>query len=294
MILKNPELERVEPSFGNSFTLHKFEAGNNQNSTPKWHFHPELEIVFIKEGSGKRHIGNHISQYDNGDLIMVGPNLPHYGFTDRFSGTKTEIIVQMKEDFLGKDMFNKIELLSIAKLFERSKSGLSFFGNTKTEVGQRLESLFYMTHFERLIEVLKIFHILANSREVTVLNATGIVLETTHSRATQLDEIFSYVRKEFQNEIALEDVSKLINMTEPSFCRFFKKNTNKTFIEFLNEYRITHACKLLAETDMSITDICFESGFNNFSHFNNYFRRVTAKSPSEYRKYLSLTVVHEV
>ncbi len=294
MVAKNPELERIEPSFGSSFTLYKFEAGQNENAVPKWHFHPEMEIVYIKGGSGKRHIGNHISQYDNGDLIMVGPNLPHYGFTERFSGTKTEIIIQMREDFMGKDFFSKTEMASIGKLFERSKSGLSFSGNVKSDVGQRLESLFYMTHFERLIELIKIFHILANSREVTVLNASGMVLETTQSRATQLDEIFSFVRKEFQNEISLQKVSKLISMTEPSFCRFFKKNTNKTFIEFLNEFRISHACKLLAETDMSITDICFESGFNNFSHFNSYFKRVTSKSPSEYRKYLSLTVVHEV
>lgn len=288
-----PQLEKIEPTFGNSFTFRKFEQGITQNTIPKWHFHPELEIVYIKEGSGKRHIGNHISQFYNGDLIMVGPNLPHYGFTDRFSGTKTEIIVQLKEDFIGKDIISKIELNSIAHLFEKSKSGLSFSGNTKDDVGHRLESLFYMNNFERLIEVLQILNILSHSKEVEVLNASGIVLETTHSRASQLDEIFNYVRNEFQNDITLQQISKVANMTEPSFCRFFKKNTGKTFIEFVNEFRISHACKLLADTDLSITEICFESGFNNFSHFNNYFKRITGKNPSEYRKYLSLMVVIE-
>ena len=119
----------------------KFEAGTTENSIPKWHFHPELEIAYIKEGSGKRHIGNHISQYYNGDLIMVGANLPHFGFTDRFSGTKTEVIMQFRADFLGEDFIKKIEMVNIARLFERAKSGLSFTGNTKTEIGERFESI---------------------------------------------------------------------------------------------------------------------------------------------------------
>jgi AraC-like DNA-binding protein len=294
MLKSLPLLEHIEPSYGNSFTLNKFEPGISDNSAPKWHFHPEVELVFIKEGSGKRHIGNHISQYYNGDLIMVGPNLPHYGFTDRFSGTKTEIVLQFKEDFLGNAFFDKIELQVINRLIEKSKSGLSFSGNAKTEVGERLESLFYMNHFEKLIELLKILFILANTREVEVLNATGIILETTTAKASRLDEIFSYVRKEFQNEITLEEVADQANMTVPSFCRFFKTNTGKTFISFLNEFRITHACKLLAETELSVTNICFESGFNNFSHFTKIFKRVTNMSPSEYRKLLGQMVVHEV
>ena len=291
---QHPELERIEPSYGNSFALRKFESGIKENIAPKWHFHPEIELVFIENGSGKRHIGNHISQYSNGDLIMVGPNLPHFGFTDRFSGTKKEIIVQFREDFMGTGIFDKIEHSPIGRLFEKSKSGLSFFGNTKTEVGQRLESLFYMNNFEKLTELFKILYLLSQSREVDLLNAAGVVLETTPQRATQLDEVFSFIRKEFHNEIRLEAVAALINMTVPSFCRFFKKNTGKTFVAFLNDFRITHACKLLAETTSPITDICFESGFNNFSHFNACFRATTGMSPTAYRKHLRLTVVHDV
>jgi AraC-like DNA-binding protein len=290
--MKNqPFLEHIEPSYGSSFTILKFEAGTAENSIPKWHFHPELEIVFIKEGSGKRHIGNHISQYYNGDLIVVGPNLPHYGFTDRFSGSKTEIILQLKEDFLGKDFFSKIEFQNIQRFIEKSKAGLSFSGNTKSEVGQRLESMFYMSNFEKLLELLKILHTLANSRELEVLNATGVVLETNSHKAGRLDTIFTHVRKQFQEEITLEEIAQLANMTVPSFCRFFKSNTGKTFIEFLNEFRITHACKLLSDTELSVTDICFECGFNNFSHFTKFFRRVTNMSPTEYRKLLGNNVV---
>ena len=290
----HPELERIEPSYGNSIALRKFEAGIKDTTAPKWHFHPEIELVFIENGSGKRHIGNHISQYSNGDLIMVGPNLPHFGFTDRFSGTKKEIIVQFREDFLGDQIFHKIEMSPIGRLFDKSRSGLSFYGNTRSEVGQRLESLFYMNNFEKLTELIKIFYLLSQSREVEMLNAAGVVLETTAQRVTQLDEVFSHVRKEFHNEIRLETVASLINLTVPSFCRFFKKNTGKTFVEFVNDFRITHACKLLAETNSPITDICFESGFNNFSHFNSCFRNSTGMSPTAYRKHLRLTVVHDL
>lgn len=292
--MKNqPFLEHIEPSYGNSFTILKFEAGSLENSIPKWHFHPELEIVYIKEGSGKRHIGNHISQYFNGDLIVVGPNLPHYGFTDRFSGSKTEIILQLREDFLGKDFFSKIEFMNIHRFIEKSKAGLSFSGNTKGEIGQRLESMFYMSNFEKLLELLKILQTLANSREVEVLNAKGVVLETNSHKAGRLDVIFSFVRKHFQDEITLDEIAQLANMTVPSFCRFFKNNTGKTFIEFLNEFRITHACKLLSDTALSVTDICFECGFNNFSHFTKFFKRVTNMSPTEYRKLLGNVVISE-
>jgi AraC-like DNA-binding protein len=272
----------------------KFEAGTAINSEPKWHFHPELEIVYIKEGSGKRHIGNHISQYYNGDLIMVGANLPHFGFTDRFSGTKTEIIVQFRQDFLGEDFFKKVEMVNIARLFERAKSGLSFSGNTRSEIGERFESMFFMNNFEKLLEIINILNIMANSREAELLNAQGVLLESSNITASKMDDIFSHVRKNFQEEITIHEMSKIANMAEPSFCRFFKKNTGKTFIEFLNEFRITHACKLLAETSLPITDICYESGFNNFSHFNNYFKKITGKSPSEYRKLLGQMVVIEV
>ena len=108
--ISTPALEKIQPTFGQSFAMRKFEE-INPNIQPFWHFHPELEIVYIKKGSGKRHVGNHISYYNGGDLIMLGPNLPHYGFTDRLAGDTSEIVVQMREDFLGKDFFKLQEIL---------------------------------------------------------------------------------------------------------------------------------------------------------------------------------------
>lgn len=288
----SPALEKIEPNFGHSFALRKFEEVN-PNLQPFWHFHPEMEIVYVKHGSGKRHVGNHISYYNGGDLILLGPNLPHYGFTDRLSGSNSEIVVQMKETFLGKNFFSLPEMSSIFQLFERSKGGLSFYGNTKDEVGARLGSLFYMDEFDKLIEFLKILQILATSKEYNILNAVGVTLIVQGQDTDRIDTIYKYVRNHFTEAIQLEDMAEVVSMTIPSFCRYFKKVTGKTFTEFVNEFRIVHACKLLSEEKHSISEVCFESGFNNFSHFNRLFKEKTGKSPNAYRKAVEKVVYDE-
>ena len=288
----SPALEKIEPNFGHSFALRKFEEVN-PNLQPFWHFHPEMEIVYVKHGSGKRHVGNHISYYNGGDLILLGPNLPHYGFTDRLSGSNSEIVVQMKETFLGKNFFSLPEMSSIFQLFERSRGGLSFYGNTKDEVGARLGSLFYMDEFDKLIEFLKILQILATSKEYNILNAVGVTLIVQGQDTDRIDTIYKYVRNHFTEAIQLEDMAEVVSMTIPSFCRYFKKVTGKTFTEFVNEFRIVHACKLLSEEKHSISEVCFESGFNNFSHFNRLFKEKTGKSPNAYRKAVEKVVYDE-
>jgi AraC-like DNA-binding protein len=288
-----PALEKIEPSFGNSFSLRKFED-LNPTAQPFWHFHPELEIVYIPQGSGKRHIGSHISYYQGGDLIFLGPNLPHYGFTDRLSENVSEIVVQMRADFLGKDFFTLPEMQAIHQLFERSRLGLSFHGNTKDDAGSRLNQLFYMDPFDRLTEFLRILSILAASREYQILNATGVGLVVQTQDTDRIDTIYKYVRNHFTENILLEDVADEVSMTVPSLCRYFKKVTGKTFTEFVNEFRIVHACKLLSEERHAIAEVCFESGFNNFSHFNRMFKEITGKTPNQYRKTVEKVVYDEV
>ncbi|MEM9547831.1 MAG: AraC family transcriptional regulator [Bacteroidota bacterium] len=283
----NPSLEKVEPNFGQSFTYKKFDEAT-LNKFPFWHFHPEMEMVYISSGSGKRHVGNHISYYKDGDLIFLGPNLPHYGFTDRFTGRGSEVVVQMRPDFLGKGFFDIPEMEAISKFFERSKGGLTFHGNIKREVGERLEEMHHMSHFERVLTLIKILNMLAKSEDYTLLNASAASLVVEHKDSLRIDKVYKHIRNHFQEEtIPLADVAELVNMTIPSFCRFFKKHTNKTFTQFVNEFRIVHATKLLHETDESIASICFDCGFNNFSHFNRHFKKITGKSPSQYRKELN-------
>ncbi|GAA5221360.1 AraC family transcriptional regulator [Membranihabitans marinus] len=284
-----PQLEKIIPGFGSSFTLRKFES-TNPNDEAYWHFHPELEIVYIEDGSGKRHIGSHISYYKKGDLIMIGPNLPHFGFTDRLAKSQNEIVIQMKQDFLGKTFFDIPEMVHVKRLFERSQSGIRFHGNTKRWVGERMNDMVHMNHVERLTTFLTILNDLATTEEYTNLNAGSLGFNIQPQDNERIRLIYRYVRENFQDEISIAEVAQLISMTEPAFCRYFKKVTKKTFISFLNEFRVVHACKLLAEEHMSVSDICFAAGFNNFSHFAKNFKKITGHTPSGYRQQLGLLV----
>lgn len=276
-------LEKIEPGFGSSFSYRKF---TGHASKPTWHWHPEFEIVYISNGSGKRHVGNHISYYDKGDLIFLGPNMPHFGFVDNIHEEHVEIVVQMREDFLGKQFWSQPEMFNMHLLFERAKQGLSFSGTVKKRVGSILQEMEQLPNFERLLALLKALHLLANSEEYKSLNVTGLAVEVNAQDQYRMRKIYNFVGDNYQRAIPLEEIAGEINMTVPAFCRYFRKLTRKTFTKFVNEFRIAHASKLLAEEHLSIAEICFESGFNNLSHFNKQFRLITGKSPSAYRKTL--------
>ncbi len=277
-----PSLEKVEHSFGRSFTFMRFND-MQPNNDPVWHYHPEIELVFVEQGNGKRHIGNHISYYTDGDLVMIGSNLPHYGFTDRLTVRNRENIIQFHPDII-QQAFDKVpELRKISQLVNLSQHGLSFYGETKKKVGELTNKMAIQSHFEQFISLLSILNILASSDEYHQLNASKMTVQASLQDHVRIKVVFSHVIDNFQANIPLEKVASLINMTVPSFCRYFKKQTGKTFTQFVNEYRITHACKLLSETSRPISDICFECGFNNFAHFNKQFKKITAQNPSNYR-----------
>ncbi|MGB5818148.1 MAG: AraC family transcriptional regulator [Saonia sp.] len=285
MLKQKPAFEAIEPDFGHSFTYQKFDE-NQVDKNNAWHYHPEIELVYVNGGSGKRQIGSHVSYYTNGDLILIGSNLPHCGFTHKLTGNKSETVVQMKQDFLGTDFFNIPEMKKIQSLFESAKGGIAFEGKTKRKIGEKMEILEYQSDFQRLLSILNILNELGNSHEFKVLNAEGFSLETEVKDNDRINIVFNYVKNNFQEEISLEKMADIVSMTVPSFCRYFKKITNKTFTKFVNEYRLVHASKLLAEKPISITEVCFESGFNNFSHFNKSFKAFTGQNPSEYRNQL--------
>lgn len=280
-----PAFEAIAPNFGHSYTYQKFDASTN-NKDNLWHYHPEIELVYVNGGTGKRQIGSHVSCYTEGDLILIGSNLPHCGFTDKFTGNKSEIVVQMKTDFLGNSFFDIPEMKKIQTLFEIAKDGIAFSGQTKTLVGNEMENLESQSEFGQLLSLLNILNELGSSSEMTVLNAEGFSFKTDIEDNDRINIVFNHVRNNFKEDIPLSEISNLAGMTVPSFCRYFKKITNKTFIQFVNEYRLVHASKLLAERPVSITEICFESGFNNFSHFNKSFKAFTGQNPSEYRNSL--------
>lgn len=286
-----PGYEVVESSFGSSFYYSKYSMNSN-NKAHVWHYHQEIEMVFVNGGAGKRQIGSHISYYTDGDLILIGSNLPHCGFTDYNTGNKNETVIQMKPDFLGARFLDLQETKCIQELFDKARGGIAFGNEIKKVVGKQIEKMEGLLPFERLLALLAVLKELQNSTDYRILNASGFSLETQVQDNDRINMVLNYVKDNFKTPISLENVAAMASMTVPSFCRYFKKMTKKTFTAFVNEYRVVHASKLLAEKPTSIANICYESGFNNFSHFNKLFKEFTGKNASQYRKELN-SVIYE-
>jgi AraC-like DNA-binding protein len=285
-----PQLEDIRPDIGQSF---RFLAFNDTlpNADPIWHYHPEVELVFVKGGSGKRHVGAHISYYHHGDMLLIGSNLPHYGFTDRLSAKNEEFVLQFHPRVFLAEGRSLPELQKIINLLQRAESGLSFYGETKRYLGERIEEMTVMKSFERYVQLLNILQRLADSEEYLALNASTVSVVADHGDYERIRAVYRFVREHFAEEIRVEQVASLAAMTVPSFCRYFKKMTGKTFTNYLQEFRIVHSCKLLAEQDSKVAAIAMDCGFQNFSHFSRTFKKFTGTTPSLYRQSLGLVVV---
>jgi len=288
--INKPSFEKVDPSFGSSFSFKSFNQEHQNKNHTFWHYHPEIELVYVNGGSGKRQIGSHISYYQHGDLILIGANLPHCGFTDSLTDNDRETVIQFSPDFLGKNFWDIPEMRNVRVLLERAKNGIVFHGEDKNLIGEKIEALNSLTNYKRLLGLLDVLNRLENAKDFTLLNAEGFVLDSELEDNNRINVIFNFVKNEFKRNISLEEIAEVVSMTVPAFCRYFKKTTGKTFVQFVNEYRLVHAAKLLHEKQISITDICFESGFNNFSHFNKQFKKFTGKSPSTYRNEIKFAV----
>ncbi len=289
MSLMKPEFEKIKPPFGSSLVYKRF-SRHVENVKPFWHYHPELEIVYVNGGSGRRQIANHVSYYRNGDLIFIGSNLPHCGLTEKLTNNKRETVIQMAPDLLNKAFFDIPEMSFMNGLLERAKRGLVFHGESKRSIGQLIEEMNEMNYFDRIVAMLKVFKAMDEAENYTLLNVEDFSMETTTKESEKINTIFNYVKENYTKSISLEEIADVGSMTVPAFCRYFKKMTRKTFTEFVNEYRIAHAAKLLHEKQMSISEVCYDSGFNNISHFNKLFKAFFGKTPSVYREELKFLV----
>ncbi|MFD2822426.1 AraC family transcriptional regulator [Lacinutrix iliipiscaria] len=282
MLQTKPRFKKITPDFGSSITAIQ-KTKKRKRSEAFWHFHPEVELVYVNKGKGRRHIGNHLSYFNNSQLILIGSNLPHNGFIDRLTSKGKETMIQFHPEFLG-DLFNKQpEMKNIMALLERAKKGILFKSEAKKIIGPKIEKLPKHVGIKRISKFLEVLELLALTKDYVLLNENGYVFETQPQDSNKIDKIFKYVNSNYQDHITLDQIADHVSLTVPAFCRYFKKVTGKTFTRFVNEYRIFYATKLLTESQSSITDICFECGFNNFSHFNKVFNDVTGKTASKYR-----------
>ncbi len=277
--------ETLTPKDRTSFIVSAFAV---EKFTAPYHFHPEYELTWIVQGTGTRFVGKHMQAYESGDLVFLGPNLPHCWKTEDImpeEGRSECVLVQFENDFMGPGFFEKPELESIAALIKRSASGIRFTGETLSDVASRMGGLACEENrFKRMIGLLEILEILSKSKEYVLLDSDGITAGAYPGAQQRLNLSLGYIVDNFRDKIALEEVAALVNMSVNAFCKYFRKSTGKTFVETVTDYRIHFATSQLLLTDKSMTEIAFESGFGEVSHFYKVFRRRMKASPLQYRK----------
>ena len=291
MDITQPIRERVTPAPGTSFLVkHYPEPQLRVNKLPKWHYHPELELVYVRGGHGRRHVGSHISHYQDGDLILLGSNLPHLGFTDRLTHNEKETVVQFAPSFPNPEFLDLPEMRQVKDLMHRARNGVSFTGTTRTVQGSRLERLIELPPLGRLLLLVDILNELARSHEYENLNAEGFHLQVETHGYERFSQLQEFIGQNFDRDISLDEVASVASMSVPAFCRYFKKTTSKTFVTYLNDFRIVYACKLLADDHTTIQNVAFDSGFNSVSQFNRAFKKHIGQTASEYRSAFKLSV----
>ncbi len=248
-----------------------------------WHYHPEFELAFVEASTGIRHVGQHISSYVGSDLILIGSNVPHLNFDYGLQTEYKQIVVQLKENFLGDAIQVTPEFSSIEKLFGRAGFGLSFSGKTKEVVASRLREMFSLNHFEQLWALIEIFQCLAESNEVEVLNAENISFKFFLNDKVRMGTVYQYIDIHFNNKPNVNEIADQVHLTTAAFCRYFKKQTKMTFTDFVNQYRINHAKNYLIQ-DKSISEACYAVGFESLSYFNKLFKKVTGENPTDFKK----------
>jgi AraC-like DNA-binding protein/quercetin dioxygenase-like cupin family protein len=276
------EYEIIHPDEGSSFRVLN-EKVSAEKYTWQYHYHPEYEIVCVLQGSGTRHVGTHISNYQDGDLVFMGPNLPHAGFGLNSHGIHEEIVIQVKEDVFSQSVIARPEMSSISDLLDRSKHGICFLNSTRERVTEKLIQFTKLPPFEKYVSFLSILQVMATSTEFKLLNNSPAISSSLVKKNIRLQNIFNFVEKHFSEEIDIKKAAAVANLSVPSFCNYFKKMMSITFTDFVNQYRIRKACELL-KMEKTISEACFDSGFNNVPYFNKVFKNVMNKTPSEFKK----------
>ena len=260
---------------------------NLEKST--WHYHNNFEISFITEGSGKRIVGDSIEEFQPGDLAFIGRNLPHVWIADKDTRTPSKrtlemVILQFTSNVLFPQLLILPEFSNIKRALDLSERGIQIIGYTLNEVSEIMLQLPYLKSFERMLHFFTLMDIIGKS-ETNVQLASNEYLKIRFTPGNKrIAVIHEYLMNNYREEVNLKRLAVLVNMAEGSLCRFFKMNMGITIFEYLNKIKIEFACKLLMDQNHSMTEVSFDSGFNNLSHFNNQFKKINGVPPSEYRK----------
>ncbi|WP_301922456.1 AraC family transcriptional regulator [Ferruginibacter sp.] len=290
-----PALRQITATPESSFLVRKDVGVSMLNN---WHYHPEIELLFIKKSSGTWLIGDHIGHFQNGDMVLIGANLPHcfrheYNHLAKKGSTAGEsICIKFVSDIFGCTFLNMPETKALKALLFNCSNGLQLTGKTKHSLPLTFEKMLSASPGKKLIYLLSILEEIAQSKDYVSLSSTGFMQTPGDANQDKIKLVFEYTFNNYHEKITLNEVAALLNMTMQSFCRYFKSKTNKTYIRFLMEVKIGFACRLLVEDEKNVSEVCYECGYNNMSHFNHQFKAITKKTPLEYKKdYLKMQLV---
>lgn len=249
------------------------------------HFHEEFELNFIQNAAGaKRVIGDHVSEIEDLELVLVGSNLQHGWFTHNCKGKKIyEITIQFHRDLFDEKFLQRNQMSFIKVLFQRAARGVLFSRETSLSIVPRIINLTQKSGFDSVLELMSILHDLSISRNFHTLSDASFNKEPSYYNSRRIEKIMEYVNKNFGQNISLSDAAKIAGMTEVSLSRFFKVRTGKTFIDALNDIRLGHATRMLIDTTQSVNEIAYKCGFNNMSNFNRIFKKKKESTPKEFR-----------
>lgn len=281
-------LEQIKLNPDESFFIGIFQDHIDQS---RWHYHQEYELSFITEGSGKRIVGDSVEEFHPGDLIFIGPRIPHVWFSEtshrnQHSGRTLESVYMLfNNDILPDEMTALPEFENIRKAITLSERGARITGDTLNEVSRIMLQLPYMSRIKRLMFFYEIMDLIGRSTSFAYLASEQYMKTKFETNNTRINKIHEFLMKNYRETVDLEEVAEVVHMAPASVCRFFKSSTGLTIFEYLNKIKIDYSCKLLLNTDLSIVDISYDCGFNNLSHFNKQFRKFLGQTPSQFRKH---------
>lgn len=276
-----PLVEKLPLSQNTSFVARTYRTPHFE---VPWHQHIEYELILFTEGEGTAFIGNYIGEFKTDDVFFLGSNLPHTFQKAHKDLITAAVVVQFTGDFWGNGFIQLPESKNIAKLFSIAMQGLKIQqGNTRQQLKSLITGLEQLQGFSRIIRLCECLNLIAITHEFDAVSTQEVKTFQAKNK-DRIDRIFQFTIDNFQEPITLNDVAGTAGMSVPAFCSYFKKCTKKTYIDFLNEIRIGHACKLLIDTQKTVLDISFDSGFNTLANFNKQFLKVKQQTPSGYRK----------
>lgn len=259
------------------------------NINDRWHYHPETELIYFHKGSGTQFVGDSIKRFQQSNIVLLGSNLPHYWKYDNEnnieeSDSPYSTVIHFSESFWGSAFLNVPENKIIKHTLNNAKRGIQISAENEPLIADLIEQLVKAEGHTRIILLMDVLALIGSTDNGKLLSSTGFTYNLDEGDKHRIKLIYDYTFANFKNKISLEEISTIANLTPNSFCRYFKTKTNKTYLQFVNELRISHACKLLFEDGTSIKEICYQSGFNNFSSFHSVFKMITGKTPLEYKQ----------